>query len=286
MTALDGLVAVVTGGASGIGRATTLRMLDAGARVAVGDLNQENADSLLAEVDDPTRLRYLPTDVTVEDHVARLVRTAVDDFGGLDIMFNNAGVGGAFGPLVEIDADDWDRTFAVIARGAFVGTKHASRAMIDSGNGGSIINNASVAGLVGGAGPIAYSAAKAAVVNFTANAAVELAAHRIRVNAVCPGVIDTPMVMGKAGNEIAKSRSTFQPWPDLGQPADVAGLVLYLAGPGSTFVTGEAIRIDGGMMAWGPRMGGAHDPQGTTRRCAGFADGSTGRPATKRRIDG
>jgi NAD(P)-dependent dehydrogenase (short-subunit alcohol dehydrogenase family) len=261
-----------------------LRFVESGARVVFGDLNVDNAERLVAEVDDPARLCFVPTDVAEEPDVVRLVATAVDRFGRLDVLFNNAGVGGAFGPLTETDVADWDRTFAVISRGMFLGTKHAARAMIAHGGGGSIVNNASVAGLVGGAGPTAYSAAKAAVVNFTANAAVELAAHRIRVNAVCPGLINTPMVMGDDEAAIRERLTSFQPWPDLGRADDVAGLVLYLAGPDSAFLTGEAIRLDGGMSAWGPRMTGTVDPRGLTRRYAGFADGSTGRPPTKRRV--
>lgn len=278
-------VAVVTGGASGIGRATVLRFLDAGIRVVFGDLNVGNGDRLVNEVGDPVRVRFVPTDVSDEADVAALIGAAVDMFGRLDIVFNNAGVGGAFGPLTELDVADWDRTFGVISRGIFLGTKHGARAMVALGHGGSIINMSSVAGLGGGGGPLAYSAAKAAVVNFTYNAAVELAVHRIRVNAVCPGLIDTPLVMDLDKAAITERLPTFQPWPDLGRPDHVASLALYLAGPDSEFVTGEAIRADGGMIAWGPRMEGAHDQRGLTRRYAGFADGTTGRPATKRLFD-
>jgi NAD(P)-dependent dehydrogenase (short-subunit alcohol dehydrogenase family) len=282
---LDGQVAVVTGGASGIGRATVLRFLSAGARVVFGDLNEQNAGRLLDEAPDRSRIRFLRTDVCAEDEVAALVTAAAEGFGRLDVMVNNAGVGGAFGPLTEISAGDWDQTFAVISRGAFLGIKHAARAMIAGGQGGSIISNASVAGLAGGAGPAAYSAAKAAVISLTANAAVELAAHRIRVNAVCPGLVNTPLVMGKDEAAIRGQLPAFQPWPDLGEPDDIAGLMLFLASADSAFITGEAIRADGGMLAWGPRMTATADPRGQTRRYAGFADGSTGRPPTKRRVD-
>lgn len=278
---LAGRVAVVTGGASGIGRATVLRFLAAGARVVVGDLNEAGGESLAAEVGDPDRLRFRPADVSAESDVVSLVRAAGDAFGRLDVMFNNAGLGGAYGPLTNLDAADWDRTFAVISRGAFLGTKHAARLMIELGNGGSIINDASVAGQTGGAGPVAYSAAKAAVLSFTANAAVELAAHRIRVNAICPGLIDTPMVMGRDPAAITSRLATFQPWPDLGQPEHIASIALFLAGADSEFVTGAAIRADGGMLAWGPRMEGAHDSGGVTRRHSGFSYGSTGLPPIK-----
>lgn len=284
-TGANDRVAVITGGASGIGRATVLRFLAEGIRVVFGDVNVDNGNRLVKDAGEPVGLRFAPTDVSAEADVAALIDTAVGSFGRLDVVVNNAGVGGAFGPLVELDAGDWDRTFGVISRGVFLGTKHGARAMVALGGGGSIINMASVAGLGGGGGPLAYSAAKAAVINFTANAAVELAGHRIRVNAICPGLIDTPMVMGKDPAALAGRRSTFQPWPDLGRPEHIASLAFFLAGPDSEFVTGEAIRADGGMLAWGPRMEGAHDQRGLTRRSAGFADGTTGRRSVKRVLD-
>jgi NAD(P)-dependent dehydrogenase (short-subunit alcohol dehydrogenase family) len=277
-------VAVVTGGASGIGRATVLAFLAAGARVVVGDLNADNGEKLVAEVADVERLRFIRTDVAEEAEVEALIGAAVDGFGGLDVMFNNAGVGGAFGPLTEIGVADWDRTFAVLARSVFLGTKHSARAMIEQGRGGSIINTASVAGLGGGAGPLAYSAAKAAVVNLTYNSAVELARHRIRVNAICPGVINTPLALGRHADKVRAVMPSVQPWPEEGHPEDIAGLALYLAGPDSGFLTGEAIRADGGLLAAGPRMSNVTDPFNATHRYAGYADGTTGRPTEKRRI--
>src|SRR5258708_29534881 len=284
--ALDGRVAVVTGGASGIGRATVLRFLEAGARVVFGDLNEAVSEALVAEVGDLSRLRYLPSDVSVEADVAALVGAAAEKLGRLDVVFNNAGLGGAYGPLTDLDVADWDRTFGIISRGAFLGTKHGARVMIEQGRGGSIINDSSVAGLVGGAGPITYSAAKAAVLSFTANAAVELAAHRIRVNAICPGLIDTPMVMGANPAAITGRLATFQPWPDLGKREDIASIAVFLAGPYCELITGAAIPADGGMLAWGPRMEGAHDQAGVTRRHSGFSYGSTGRPAIKHPANG
>jgi NAD(P)-dependent dehydrogenase (short-subunit alcohol dehydrogenase family) len=279
-------VAVVTGGASGIGRATVLSFLAAGARVVVGDLNADNGEKLVAEIADPERLRFIRTDVAEEAEVEALIGAAVDSFGGLDVVFNNAGVGGAFGPLTEISVDDWDRTFAVLTRSVFVGTKHGARAMIEQGRGGSIINTASVAGLGGGAGPVAYSAAKAAVVNLTYNSAVELARHRIRVNAICPGLIHTPLALRRHADKVREAMPSFQPWPTEGRPEDIAGLALYLAGPDSGFLTGEAIRADGGLLAAGPRMFNVTDPFNATYRYAGYADGTTGRPPEKRRIAG
>ena len=277
-------VAVITGGASGIGRATVLRFLEARYRVVFGDLNQDNAQRVVEEVDDTQRLRFVPADVAEEDDVAELVATATSGFGRLDVMFNNAGVGGAFGPITDIAAADWDRTFAVLTRSVFLGIKHAAASMIVQGDGGSIVNTASIAGLSGGGGPQAYSAAKAAVINLTCSTAVELAAHRIRVNAICPGLIYTPLAVRNDEARMREVMATFQPWPDSGRPEDIAGLVLWLAGPDSSFVTGEAIRVDGGVVAAGPRVVGMTDPHGAFRRYAGFADGTTGRPPEKRRL--
>jgi NAD(P)-dependent dehydrogenase (short-subunit alcohol dehydrogenase family) len=279
-------VAVVTGGASGIGRATVLKFLDAGAKVVVGDLNADNGQKLADEVGDSARMRFICTDVAEEAEVEALISAAVETFGGLDVVFNNAGVGGAFGPLTEIAVTDWDRTFAVLVRSVFLGTKHAARVMKEQGRGGSIINTASVAGLSGGGGPLAYSAAKAAVINLTAGAAVELARRRIRVNAICPGLIHTPLALGRYAEKVLEAMPGFQPWPDAGQPEHIAGLALYLAGPDSEFVTGEAIVADGGLTAAGPRMVNVTDPFNATYRYAGYADGTTGRPAEKRRLAG
>jgi NAD(P)-dependent dehydrogenase (short-subunit alcohol dehydrogenase family) len=277
-------VAVITGGASGIGRATALRFLAEGAKVVVGDFNVDNGKRLVDDVAEPDRLAFVPTDVAEEAEVEALIATAIERFGALDVVFNNAGVGGAFGPLIETTVADWDRTFAVLTRGVFLGIKHGARAMIERGRGGSIINTASVAGLGGGAGPQAYSAAKAAVVNLTYNAAVELAHQHIRVNAICPGLIYTPLALGRHEDRVRASMPTFQPWPEEGRPEDIAGLALYLAGPDSAFVTGEAIRADGALLAAGPRMVSLTDPFGTTARYAGYADGTTGRPPEKRAI--
>ena len=287
MGQLDGKVAVITGAASGMGAASALLFAREGAHVVLADLNAPGGEAAARSASEAgAACVFQRTDVASEADIQALVARALSEFGRLDVMFNNAGLGGAYGPLTDIDTEDWDRTFAVISRGAFLGTKHAARLMIEMGNGGSIINDASVAGLTGGAGPIAYSAAKAAVLSLTANAAVELAGHRIRVNAICPGLIDTPMVMGRDPAAITGHLATFQPWPDLGRPEHIASIALFLAGSDSEFVTGEAIRADGGMLAWGPRMEGAHDQSGVTRRHSGFSYGSTGRPAIKRAANG
>ena len=151
-----GRTVIVTGGASGIGRATVRRFLDEGANVVAGDLNEANGLAMLeAWHADADRLRFLAGNVALENDIVALVSLATSTFGTLDVMFNNAGIGGAFGPITEVDVDAWDRTFEVLVRGVFLGTKHAARVMIPQG-GGVIINTASVAGLAGGSGHTGY----------------------------------------------------------------------------------------------------------------------------------
>lgn len=277
-------VAVITGGASGIGRATVLRFLAEGAAVVVGDLNADAAKDLITEAGEPDRLTFIRTDVATEHDVEALIGAAVERYGRLDVVFNNAGSGGAFGPLTEISVEHWDRTFAILTRGVFLGIKHGARALIAQGTGGSIINTASIAGLVGGSGPQAYSAAKAAVVNLTLNAAVELAPHRIRVNSICPGVIFTPLAAGGNRDQMVEMVKALQPWPDHGDGADIAGAALWLAGDDSRFVTGEAIRVDGGIVAAGTRAITGVDPHRSWERYTGFAPGTTGESNETRRL--
>jgi NAD(P)-dependent dehydrogenase (short-subunit alcohol dehydrogenase family) len=279
---LQGRVAAVTGGASGIGKASVFRFLAEGASVVVGDLNPKSGETVLAEAAaegyGPDRIRFERVNVAVEDDVAALVASAVESFGALDIMCNNAGIGGAFGPITEVLVDDWDETFHVLVRGVFLGVKHAARHMIGNG-GGSIINTASVAGITGGGGPPPYSAAKAAVINFTKSVSIELAQHRVRVNAICPGAILTPLIeQGRRGTDMGESLNRYQPWPEGGRPADIAATAAFLACDDSRFVTGEAITVDGGLMASGPAGSGisSTSPSGWV----GMNRGTSGQGAT------
>ncbi len=251
---LEGKVALVTGGASGIGRATALRFLDEGARVVIADMNQQTASETLdlaAQANAAERIRFLRTDVSREEEVEAAVRLAVSAFGRLDCVFNNAGVAGAFGPITHVSAEDWDYTFAVLVRGVFLGIKHGARVMKRQGQGGSIINIASVAGLSGGDGPQAYSAAKAAVINLTRAVAIELAASRIRVNAICPGGILTPLLHRGSPEAMEAVLAQAQPWPEAGRPEHIAGAALFLASEDAGFVTGSALVVDGGLTATG-----------------------------------
>src|SRR4051812_28239404 len=242
---LAGRVALIPGGAGGMGLPSARRFLAEGASVVVADLNEANGAAFLSDLEageDQARARFVPVDVSAEADVEQAVSVAMSAFGHLDVVFNNAGVGGAFGPVTELEVDDWDYTFAVLCRGVFLGIKHGARAMLAAGGGGSIINTASIAGVSGGAGPPAFSAAEAAVINLTRSAAVELAASRIRVNAICPGAILTPLAVGKADpDRMAHHLDTVQPWPDHGTGDDIAGVALFLASDDSRFVSGEAI---------------------------------------------
>jgi NAD(P)-dependent dehydrogenase (short-subunit alcohol dehydrogenase family) len=263
-------VAIVTGGASGIGRAAAERLLRGGWSVVVADVNERPVDGA----------SFVRVDVSREDDVAAAVAHARETYGRLDCMVNNAGVGGAFGPLTELHAEDWDYTFAVVVRGVFLGTKHAARALIEQGEGGSIVNVGSIAGTVGGMAPQAYSAAKAAVVHFTRIAAAELAPHRIRVNSVSPGVIRTPLV-DQTTPDVAAALEGIQPWPDVGEPDDVAKVIEFLAGDAG-FVTGEDVVVDGGLVAAGARIRGAVGNDPGLRGLVGVSRGTTGEKSTVR----
>ena len=251
---LEGKVAVITGGGNGIGRATVLRFLAEGARVVVADLNEETGRETMdagRQAGAGDRVRFVRADVTREADVAAAVALATADFGRLDCMFNNAGVAGAFGPITHIDEGDWDYTFAVLVHGVFLGMKHGARVLKAQGSGGVILSTASIAGLTGGDGPQAYSAAKAAVINLTRAVAVELAPQRIRVNAICPGGILTPLLHRGNADAMRPLLEKFQPWPEAGQPEHIAGAALFLASDDARFVTGEALVVDGGAVAAG-----------------------------------
>ena len=284
---LESKVAIVTGGASGMGLATVRRFLEEGASVVVGDLNSDNGRQLLEELSADgydEKVRFTVTDVSVEDDVAAMTELALDAFGRLDIVFNNAGIGGAFGPITELEVDDWDTTFHVLVRSVFLGTKHAAKVLIEQGQGGSIINTASIAGMGGGAGPQAYSAAKAAVVSLSKTTAVELAPHDFRVNAICPGVIFTPLMHSGNEEQAEEVIEEIQPLSKRGEGSDIAGMAVFLAGDDSLFVTGQEHIVDGGLLASGPRMIGRLHNSRNLHRMAGMAYGSSGQVPTFRRL--
>ena len=284
---LEGKVAVITGGASGMGRASVLRFLDEGARVVFCDLNENNAAetlSLAAARGHMSNVAYRRANVAEEDDIRALVDLACQRFGRLDCMFNNAGIGGAFGPIGETRVEEWDFTFAVLVRGVFLGIKHASNAMRRQGGGGSIISTASIAGLAGGSGPHAYSAAKAAVINLTRAVSAELAADRIRLNAIAPGTIETPLAHGGHPERFRARALGHQPWPEMGQPEHIASAALFLASDDAAFITGETIVVDGGLSAQGPNLWGRDRSTSPMLKKAGLNTGTTGEAGSVREL--
>lgn len=284
-------VAVVTGGASGMGKATVLRFLAEGARVVIADFNALTGEAVMAEASDlgyADEVRFIKTDVAEEADIEAMMKYALEHFGRLDIVFNNAGVGGAIGPLTETTVEAWDYTMDVLAKGVFLGIKHAARIMREQGEGGSIINTASIAGLSGDGGPMVYSAAKAAVISLSQSAAVELAPDKIRVNAICPGFIATPLASGGVQPEATEERfAKSQPWPEHGSGDHIAGAALFLASDDARFVTGEKLVVDGGLTAAGPELSKKF-PRGSARdsKVTGVTKGSTGEAPDITRLDG
>jgi NAD(P)-dependent dehydrogenase (short-subunit alcohol dehydrogenase family) len=273
MGRLDGKVAVITGAASGMGRATAARFAGEGASVVIADLNTAGGESAVRECkENGGNAVFQHTDVTSEDAIKAAVDRAVNEFGKLDIMFNNAGLGGALGSLEHTTAENWDRTFAILLRAVFLGIKYSIPEM-RKGGGGSIISTASVAGLRGGAGPLPYSVAKAGVIHLTKCAAIDLGRDRIRVNCICPGGINTPLIhQAIPGGEPAVRQvlETIQPIPRAGTGEDIAGMALYLASDDSEWVTGTAMVVDGGLMAGGNLLGGgASSPFAVETRWSG-----------------
>ncbi|WP_447643628.1 SDR family oxidoreductase [Nocardioides zeae] len=271
---MAGKVAVVTGGAHGIG-AGTVRLLHAeGARVVIGDLQADDGERLAAELAGAGGgVVFVRTDVSVEADVARLVDTAVERFGRLDVMFNNAGIIGAVGPIDRTSLADADLTVAVNLRGVLCGMKHAARVMKPQGS-GAIISTSSPAGLMGGVGAHVYSGVKAGVIGLSNSVAAELRQHGVRCNVIVPGAVVSQMTAGLvaggaddlAGAEAALDRSSY-----MGralQPEDVARGVLYLASDDASHVTGIVLPVDAGMTgAGGPSAMAAeeHAAQGGLR---------------------
>ncbi|CAN5483188.1 glucose 1-dehydrogenase [soil metagenome] len=246
---LDGKVAVVTGGASGIGEATVRRFVSEGAQVVIADIQTDPGEALSAELG--TATRFVRTDVTVEHDVAAAVDLAVAEFGSLDVMFNNAGVVGVVGRIADTPTDGWHRTVAVLLDSVFYGMKHAARVMVPRST-GSIVSTSSTAGVMGGLGPHAYTACKHAVIGLTKSVASELAASGIRVNAVSPGSTVTAMTSAViTGDHTATEQATAaiaagSPLGIAGLPDDIANAALYLASDEARYVTGHTLVVDAG----------------------------------------
>ena len=248
---VSGKVAVITGAASGLGEATARLMHAEGASVILTDIQDDRGRRVAAELGD--RARYLHCDVTAEADVAGAVDTAVREFGQLDCMFNNAGIIGAHGGIDEIPLEEYEFTMAVLLRSVFLGLKHAARVMKPQ-HSGVILNTTSIGGLQGGLGPHVYGAAKGAVVALTKNVAAELGAWSIRVNAIAPGKILTPMnaatIVGDP-DAMDEAREAFRTRTPLrgriGVADDIAHAALWLASDDAGFVSGHVLVVDGGL---------------------------------------
>ncbi len=249
MGRLDGKVAAITGAASGFGAAAAKRFVEEGAKVALGDIQDERGRAVAEALGDAAV--YVHCDVTKEEDVAALVDAAVSSFGQLDIMYNNAGVVGAVGPIDTTECGEWDKTIAIHLSGTFYGMKHAARVMKPRGT-GSIISMASTAGILGGLGPHAYTAAKHAIVGLTKGVGAELCHHGIRVNAIAPAGMATSMVASLSGDpdDIEGTKARLATTSTLknraGTAEDVANAALWLASDESGYTTGHTLTTDAG----------------------------------------
>jgi NAD(P)-dependent dehydrogenase (short-subunit alcohol dehydrogenase family) len=247
----EGKAALVTGAASGIGRATAQAFAAQGASVALVDLEEEAGERVAAELRKRgARALFVRCNVGKEREIEIAVQRSIDAFGALHIAFNNAGIEGEQAPTAECTNENWNNVIGVNLRGVWHCMKHEIPPMLALG-GGAIVNCASIAGLVGYANIPAYVAAKHGVIGLTKTAALEYASHNIRVNAVCPGVIDTPMIERFIhGDPVAHAAlGADQPMRRAGRPEEVASAVLWLSGEGASYVTGSALVVDGGWTA-------------------------------------
>jgi len=255
MTRIDGKTAVVTGSGNGIGRAIATALAEAGAHVVVSDVLAEDGELTVAEITAAGGSAvFVAADVSVADQAAALIAAAVDRFGGLDVLVNNAGTGGAQLRLHELEPEDFDRVIDVNLRGTFLCTKYAIPHFLAAGD-GRIVNIASTYGLIGAPKAPAYCASKGAIINLTRQLAVDYGPDGIRVNAICPGYIDTGL--GRRGptlseeqfaaaTAIRETAAARQPLGRQAQPAEVAAVALFLASDAASFMTGSIVPVDGG----------------------------------------
>ncbi len=266
-----GKTAVITGAASGIGKATCLLFAAEGATVIAGDIDEAGGTELAATSNG--KIHFLATDVCNVDDIEALMDFAAEKTGGIDVLFNNAGAGGAREGIDEIDAAGWDRTMDLLLRSVAMGVRYAVPHMIGR-EGASIVNTASIAGLEAGYSPTAYAVAKCGVIHLTKVGATDLAKHNIRMNAICPGFIQTNIFtssMEIAADKVDAARQIIfemsnhtQPVKRGGQPADIAAMVAFLASKEAGFITGSHFVVDGGITtgqphSWNPDAPGIFD---------------------------
>jgi NAD(P)-dependent dehydrogenase (short-subunit alcohol dehydrogenase family) len=250
-TELRGKVCIVTGGTSGIGRDTAILFARAGAKVAVAGRREaegkETVDLMRSAGGDGF---FVKTDVSKAPDVDGLVRKTVEKFGRLDIAFNNAGIEGSLSPIAEQSEEDWDRTIDINLKGTWLCLKYEIQQMLKQGSGGAIVNMASVAGLIGSSGFATYCASKHGVMWLTKSAALETARSGIRINVVCPAVIETPMgerIFG--GPEIKPYAVSLHPIGRFGKPMEIAEAVVWMCSDHASFMTGQSLVLDGGFLA-------------------------------------
>ena len=251
MPDLRGKVALVTGAGSGIGRQSALAFARAGAKVVVSDIVIEGGEETVRMIKDAGgEAMFVKCDVSKVDDVKALIDKVIASYGKLDCAHNNAGIEGMMAPCTECTEENWDRTIAINLTGVFLCCKYELPHMVEQG-GGVIVNTASVAGLVGSAGLPAYCASKGGVVNLTRALALEHAMNKIRINAVCPGVIHTPMIDRLTGNdaEAAAAFTAMEPVGRMGEPEEIAAAVVWLCSDEASFVTGVPFPVDGGFVA-------------------------------------
>lgn len=242
---LEGKVSIVTGGSSGIGKAIAEKFVEEGAEVVIANRTREDGEAVAEELGD--QCTYKQTDVREYDQVEELVEFTVEEFGRLDVMVNNAGIGSE-NPVGEMDLDEWENVTATDLDGVVYGTKAALPHLEESD--GCIVNNASIYGLVGGKGAAAYSAAKGGVVNFTEQVAIDYADEGVRVNCICPGFVETPMTEDLLETERFYSFvEANTPMDRPAQPEEIAPLVAFLASDEAGYMTGANVTIDGGWTA-------------------------------------
>jgi len=244
---LAGKVAVITGAASGIGAATARRFLEEGARVVLADLQVERGQALADSLG--SAAAFIRCDVTNEDDIVAAVDLATSTWGRLDAMFNNAGVVGAIGPITDTDSEAWRRSIDILLHSVFYGCKHAARVMVPQGS-GSIISTSSIAGVIGGLGPHAYTAAKTAVIGLTKSVAAELGPKGVRCNAIAPGTIPTALtavvVAGDPDNLEAVAEQSRLRYGRASDALDIANAALYLASDEAGYVSGHTLVVDYG----------------------------------------